>query len=405
MISTVSESLTLLAARNEMFDGAKALAAIERVLGDEARPVALHEPRFAGNEWAYVKETLDSGWVSSAGKYVEQFETQLAAFCEIPHAVAVVNGTAALHIALLVAGVRSNDEVLIPALTFVATANAVAHCRAIPHFCDCSPLTLGIDPQALDRHLAERAELSGGECRNRQTGRRISAVIPMHTFGHPTDMDALAAVASRWNILVVEDVAEALGSRYKGRHLGRHGIAAAVSFNGNKIATTGGGGAILTSNSDVARAAKHISTTAKLTHRWAFLHDQIGFNYRLPNINAALGCAQLEQVPGFVAAKRRLAARYAEEFQDVPGASIFSDMEFAESNYWLVTMLLDRPDEGERDRFLAACHARGILCRPIWTGLYRLPMYESCPRMELPQAQHLEFQVINLPSSPRLGMK
>ena len=404
MSITTSEPSSIPATRAGGFDTERALAAIERVLDDEPRPVALHEPQFAGNEWEYVKETLDTGWVSSAGKYVERFERQLADYCQVPHAVAVVNGTAALQVCLMLAGVHRDDEVLVPALTFIATANAVSYCGAVPHFCDCSSATLGIDPHALEQYLSAIAEVSQGQCRNRESGRRIAAVVPMHTFGHPTDMDALAEVAARWRLALVEDVAEALGSRYKGRHVGYHGVTTALSFNGNKIATTGGGGAILTCDAAIARAAKHITTTAKLPHRWAFLHDQVGFNYRLPNINAALGCAQLEQVPGAVAAKRRLAVRYAEEFRRVPGASIFTDADFAESNYWLVTMLLDRPDEAERDRFLAACHERGILCRPVWTGLHRLPMYCSCPRMELKQAERLEFQVVNLPSSARLGM-
>jgi perosamine synthetase len=301
--------------------------------------------------------------------------------------------------------VEAGDEVLLPALTFVATANAVSYCAAIPHFCDSEAATLGLDPDKLDRHLAAIAERSSGGCRNRHTGRRIAAVVPMHTFGHPVRMDRLAEVAARWNIPIVEDAAEALGSQYQGRHVGHHGLLACLSFNGNKPVTTGGGGAIVTANERVARAAKHLTTTAKTPHQWAFLHDQVGYNYRLPNINAALGCAQLEQLDAFVAAKRRLALRYQEAFRDVPGASIFSDAEDARSNYWLVTMLLDEPDIAVRDAFLAACHEAGLLCRPAWTAMHRLPIYAGCPRMELSAAEALEARIVNLPSSMSLELE
>lgn len=390
--------------RANAFDMEKAIAAIESVVGDASRPVALHEPRFAGREWDYVKETIDSGWVSSVGKFVDEFERRLAERCEMPFAIATMNGTAALHACLIISGVGANDEVITPALTFIATANAISYCGAIPHFCDSDPRTLGIDPDRLDRHLSETAEIVQGECRNRKTGRRISALVPMHTFGHPTDMDALAEVAERWRLVLIEDVAEALGSRYKGRHAGYHGRVSSLSFNGNKTVTTGGGGAILTADPEIARAVKHLTTTAKKPHKWAFLHDSVGYNYRMPNINAALGCAQLEQLDGFLAAKRRLNARYAEAFRDVPGASIFVDADYAESNFWLVTMVLDTPDEAVRDAFLEACHEKELLCRPVWKGMHHLPMYHDCPRAELTHADALESQIVNLPSSAILGM-
>jgi perosamine synthetase len=389
---------------NQAFDIACAIAAIERVVGDAPRPVALHEPRFGGHEWDYVKETLDSGWVSSVGKFVDRFEAMLAERCEVPHAIATVNGTAALHACLLLAGVERGDEVLLPALTFIATANAVSYCGAIPHFCDSEETTLGLDPDPLERHLAAVAELVHGQCRNRKTGRRIAAVVPMHTFGHPVRMERLAEVAARWNIPIVEDAAEALGSRYRGRHVGHQGLVACLSFNGNKPVTTGGGGAIITANAEIARAAKHLTTTAKKAHQWAFLHDVVGYNYRLPNINAALGCAQLEQLDTFVAAKRRLAQRYQEAFREVPGAAVFVDADDAQSNYWLVAMLLDEPDLALREKFLAACHARGLLCRPAWTAMHRLPMYERCPRMVLAAAEALEARIVNLPSSMSLEL-
>lgn len=386
------------------FDAERALAAIEAVVANAVRPVALHEPRFAGNEWQYVKETLDTGWVSSAGKFVDDFEHRIAEYCGAPYAVATMNGTAALHACLLLAGVKAGDEVIVPALTFIATANAVSYCGAIPHFCDSDPKSLGLDPDKLDRLLAAIAEATRDGCRNRVTGRRIAAVLPMHTFGHPVDMDRVAEVATRWRIPLIEDIAEALGSQYKGRHVGYHSPLSALSFNGNKVVTTGGGGAILIRDKDLALAAKHLTTTAKLPHKWAFLHDQVGYNYRLPNINAALGCAQLEQLNGVIEAKRALAARYAEAFRQVPGASIFVDAGYARSNYWLVAMLLDEPNLAVRDRFLDVCHARGLECRPIWTAMHHLPMYVNCPRMDLTEAEKLEARIVNLPSSAVLGM-
>ena len=387
------------------FDAAAALRAIESVVGDAPRPVALHEPHFGGREWDYVKETLDSGWVSSVGKFVDDFEKRLAERCEVSHAIATVNGTAALHAALLLVGVKAGDEVIVPALTFIATANAVSYCGAFPHFCDSDARSLGIDPDKLDRGLTETAEVVQGVCRNKRTGRRIAAMVPMHTFGHPVDMDALVEVAARWHIPIVEDAAEALGSTYKGRHVGSHGAVATLSFNGNKPVTTGGGGALLINDPALARAAKHLTTTAKQPHAWAFIHDQVGYNYRLPNINAALGCAQLEQLEAFVAAKRQLARRYQEAFRHVGGAAIFADANYAASNYWLVTMMLDVASEPTRDAFLQACHERGLLCRPVWTGMHRLPMYRECPRMDLTQAEALEARIVNLPSSMALELK
>ena len=381
-----------------------AIVAIEDVVGRSKRPVALHEPFFAGHEWDYVKETIDSGWVSSVGRYVDEFEERLAQRCEMRFAIATMNGTAALHACMLILGVESNDEVLVPALTFVATANAVSYCGAIPHFCDAEEVTLGIDPEKLERHLTEIAEVSQGSVRNRQTGRRLAAIVPMHTFGQPTDMERLVEVCKRWSIPIIEDAAEALGSTLNGRHVGSHGRVAALSFNGNKIVTTGGGGAVLTNDAALARAMKHLTTTAKQPHQWAFIHDQMGFNYRLPNINAALGCAQLEQLDTFVSAKRRLAQRYQTAFENISGARILSDRAGVQSNYWLVAMLLDEPDLVLRDEFLAACHARGLLCRPSWTCMHRLPMFGNAPRMDLAMAEALEARIVDLPSSMTLEL-
>jgi perosamine synthetase len=286
------------------------LEATRRVVPARAGSVALHEPEFRGNEWAYLRECLDTGWVSSVGKFVDRFEAMLVEATGAKHAIAVVNGTAALHACLLLAGVQRHDEVLIPTLTFIATANAVSYIGAVPHFVDSTTRTLGVDAEKLEAHLRAIAEVRDGACRNRATDAVIRALVPMHTFGHPADLDELAALCERWKLVLVEDAAESLGSRYKGRHTGTVGRVAALSFNGNKPVTTGGGGAILTDDPALAKRAKHLTTTARVAHRWSFLHDEVGYNYRLPNLNAALGCAQLERFPDILARKRLLAARY-----------------------------------------------------------------------------------------------
>lgn len=365
--------------------------------------VSLHEPRFAGNEWAYVKDCLDTGWVSSVGSFVDRFETDLALYTGVKCAVAVVNGTAALHICLKLVGVVPGDEVLVPALTFVATANAVSYCGAIPHFVDSEERTLGLDPSSLDRYLAEIADVTPEGCFNRRTGRRVRAVVPMHTFGHPVDLDPLAEVCRRYGIEMVEDAAESLGSFYKGRHTGNWGKVAALSFNGNKVITTGGGGALLTNDEELGRLAKHLTTTAKVPHRWEFCHDMVGYNYRLPNINAALGCAQLEQIAGFLEKKRTLAERYRRAFSAIEGVRFMEEPSFARSNYWLNALLLDEACCGERDGLLELTNAEGVMTRPAWTLMHRLPMYDNCPRMELSVAEGLARRLINIPSSAFLG--
>jgi perosamine synthetase len=377
------------------------LAALHQVLPSKPS-LPLHEPVFAGNEWNYVKECLDTGWVSSVGKFVDRFEQQLAEYTGVKRAVAVVNGTAALHVCLRLVGVRQDDEVLIPALTFIATANAVSYCGAIPHFVDSEERTLGIDPVKLDGYLAEIAEQRSEGCYNRLTGRRIKAVVPMHAFGHPVDLDALLEVCARYRLELVEDAAESLGSFYKGRHTGNLGKISALSFNGNKVITTGGGGALLTNDEELGKFAKHLTTTAKVPHKWLFNHDQIGYNYRLPNLNAALGCAQLEQLPGFLAAKRQLADAYRSAFADIAGVRFFTEPAQSRSNYWLNVLLLDKPFAALRDDLLEATNAEGLMTRPAWTLMHRLPMYQQCPRMPLPIAEDLESRLINIPSSANL---
>lgn len=368
-----------------------------------AGPVALHEPHFGGNEWIYLKECLDSTFVSSVGKFVDRFEAELAAYTGARHAIAVVNGTAALHVALQLAGVQPGDEVLVPALTFVATANAVAYCGAAPHFVDSAEDTLGVDPRALRAYLAQIAELRGGHCVNRATGRVIRALVPMHTFGHPVDIEAMVALAHDFQLALVEDAAESLGSTVGGRHTGTFGLLGTLSFNGNKTITTGGGGAILTNDPALARHAKHLTTTAKVPHRWAYVHDEVGYNYRLPNLNAALGCAQLEQLPGFLAAKRQLFERYKEALAGVPSVRLVAEPRGCISNYWLQTLVLDVAVEGLRDAVLAATNDAGLMTRPAWNLMHSLPAYQACPRMALPVAESLERRLINLPSSAGLG--
>jgi perosamine synthetase len=377
------------------------LQAIRAVVGDGS--VALHEPRFAGNEWAYLKDCLDSTFVSSVGRYVDRFEADLAAYTGARHAVAVVNGTAALHVALQLAGVQAGDEVLVPALTFVATANAVAYCGAIPHFVDSEERTLGLDPQALRDYLGTTTELRDGRCVNLATGRVIRAVIPMHAFGHPLDIEGVLALARDFHLEVVEDATESLGSTIHGKHTGTFGRMGVLSFNGNKVITTGGGGAILTDDTELAKHAKHLTTTAKLPHRWAYVHDEIGYNYRLPNINAALGCAQLEQLSGFVEAKRRLHARYQTAFAGISEAHILVEPEGCRSNYWLQTLLLDEPVADLRDELLQATNDAGLMTRPVWMLMHNLPPYRACPSMPLPVSGSLEKRIINLPSSVTVG--
>lgn len=379
------------------------LDAVRSVLGTPAGTLALHEPEFAGHEWDYVKECLDTGWVSSVGSYVDRFERDLAAFTETKFAVATSNGTSALHICLLLAGVRQGDEVLVPTLTFIATANAVSYIGATPHFVDSEAVSLGVDAAALDAYLREAAHIVDGDCVNRRTGARIRALVVMHVFGHPCDMDALSDVAQRWKLVLVEDAAESLGSSYKGRHTGNVGLVSALSFNGNKVITTGGGGAIVTNDAELAKRAKHLTTTARTAHRWNFLHDEIGYNYRLPNLNAALGCAQLERLPQMLARKRTLAERYRQAFEGVASARFLAEPAYGRGNFWLNTIVLDDAHSAQRDDLLQALNDGGYMSRPIWTLMHKLPMYEHCPRAPLDVALRLERCVVNVPSSAKLG--
>jgi perosamine synthetase len=385
--------------KSDRFDLQRIVAAVQRAVGTPNGTLALHEPVFAGNEIAYLEECIKSTFVSSVGKFVDRFENMLEEVTGARRAIAVVNGTAALHACFTLAGVEAGDEVMSPALTFIATTNAIAYCGASPHFIDSSFRTLGMDAQALGARLDAIAQRGADGTINRETGRKIAAIAPMHTFGHPVDMDEIVAIARHWDIAVVEDAAESLGSTYKGHAVGSQARLAALSFNGNKIVTTGGGGAILTNDEELGRRAKHITTTAKLPHKWAFVHDEVGFNYRLPNLNAALGCAQLEQLDGFLASKRRLAAAYQRAFAGVPGVQFSREPEGTTSNYWLNAILLDEAHADLRDEVLTALNASGFGARPTWTLMHRLPMFAACPRGDLRVAESIERRLINLPSS------
>ena len=376
--------------------------AIRKVVGPG--PVALHEPSFDGNEWIYLKECLDSNYVSSVGKFVDQFELSLANYTGAKYAISVVNGTAALQIALKLAGVDIGEEVLLPALTFVATANAISYLGAIPHFVDSEESTLGIDVVKLREYLIANTEEQSGLCINKSTKRVIRALVPMHTFGHPSDLEQLISIARDFNLVLVEDAAESLGSFYQGQHTGTFGLLGTLSFNGNKTITTGGGGAILTNDEAMARRAKHLTTTAKIAHKWEFDHDETGYNYRMPNINAALGCAQMEKLPEKIKSKRELFKRFKEEFKLISGASIFEEPGNCQSNYWLQTLLLEDENLALRDSVLEASNKEGIMTRPAWKLMSNLAPYRNSPAMSLEGANSLYRRAINLPSSPALSV-
>jgi len=384
------------------------LDAIQQVVGPSSRehPIGLHEPDFSGTQaWVYVKDCLDTGWVSTAGSWVSRFEQQLCALTGASHAVAVSNGTVALRLALHLVGVGPGDEVLLPPLSFVATANAVAHLGAVPHFVDVEPNALGLCPAALSARLEAVAEQREGRLVNRETGRRIVAVLPVHVFGHSAEVDELRAVADAWGLPMVEDAAEALGSWRQGIHCGLFGSVGTLSFNGNKLITTGGGGALLTNDSTLAKRARHLSTTAKQPHPWEFYHDAVGWNDRLPNINAALGVAQLEVLDRRLEIKRQLAQRYAEVLAAVDGVELVPEPSGCRSNQWLVSLRFTAEDpsiaEFQRSQLLESAHAVGLLLRPIWVPLHQLPMYQACPMGSLAVTEKQAPRLLNLPSSPQ----
>jgi aminotransferase in exopolysaccharide biosynthesis len=378
----------------------KILEVLKNTLGEGTH--LLHEPRFEGNEIKYTKECIDSTFVSSVGKFVDKFEISLAEFTGARRAIAVVNGTAALQVALKVGGVNKNDEVIMPSLTFVATANATRYVGAEPHFIDIEERTLGVDVVALTDWLKYISEPSLGGFRNKYTGKKLKALVPMHTFGHPCDMEGILSIAKDYNLVLIEDAAESLGSFYQGKHTGTFGKLGTLSFNGNKIITTGGGGAILTDDEKLADYAKHITTTAKKPHPWNYIHDEVGYNFRLPNLNAALGCAQLENLPYFLKSKRLLTNKYIDAFKDVSNLRIMKEVDNCESNYWLQTIILDKMFSSKRDIILKTTNNAGIMTRPIWEPLHKLEPYKKCYKAPLEISTSLSQRIINIPSSAGL---
>jgi len=373
-----------------------------RAAFNSAEFIPLHEPRFLGNEKKYLNECIDSTFVSSVGKFVDQFEQMFADFVGAKHAIAAMNGTAALHIALKLAGVEENTEVITQPLTFIATANAISYCGAQPVFVDVDKDTLGLSPQALEAFLQQHAEINNNQCINKTSGKVIQACLPMHTFGHPCRIDEIAAICQQWHIELVEDAAESLGSYYQGQHTGTFGKLAAFSFNGNKVITSGGGGVIVTNDDALAQRAKHITTTAKVPHPYEYVHDEIAYNYRLPNLNAALLVAQMEQLEGFLKAKRQLAEEY-KTFCQTNKINWLAEPTNSQANYWLQAIILE--DAAARDEFLQTSNQQGVMTRPIWRLMNELEMFKHCQHGDLTNAKWLEQRVVNIPSSVRVGSK
>ena len=364
-----------------------------------SKPIGLHEPKFSGNEWKYLKDCLDSTFVSSIGKYVEKFERLLEEYTGAKYAVAIVNGTSALHLSLLLAGIKKNDEVLLPALTFVASANAVLYCNAIPNFVDSDKVSLGIDIVKLEKYLKSNCEVNNNVCINKQTGRIIRGIMPVHVFGHCSNLNQLLNLAKNYNLKVIEDASEALGSFFKNKHLGTFGLMGVLSFNGNKIITTGGGGAIITNNKYIAQKAKHLSTTAKVNHQWEYLHDDIGYNYRMPNINAALGCAQIEKIEEKIKIKRKIYKKYKNSFSNLNKIKLLNEPKNCRSNFWLQTIILDKEIYLMRDEILKLTNKNKINTRPVWKLISNLDPFKSYPKSCLKNATELEKTIINLPSN------
>lgn len=362
--------------------------------------VPLSVPQFIGNEKKYLEECIDTTFVSSVGKFVDRFEEMVAEYTGAKKAVVCVSGTNALHMAMMLVGVERDDEVLTQALTFIATCNAISYIGAHPVFIDVDKDTMGLSPKAVKAWLEANAEIKDGTCYNKTTGRRIKACVPMHTFGHPVHLDELLDVCKEWHIELVEDAAESLGSFYKGKHTGTFGKVGAISFNGNKTITTGGGGMLLFMDEKLGEFAKHLTTQAKVPHRWEFVHDHIGYNYRMPNINAALGCAQMEHLEEFVLNKRDTATQYMEFFKNMEGIEFFAEPADCRSNYWLNAVVLK--DKQAQLEFLQQTNDNGVMTRPIWEIMTRLPMFEHCQNDGLQNTIWFADRVVNIPSSVRV---
>jgi len=358
--------------------------------------IPLHEPRFVGNDKAYVLDAIESTYVSSVGKYVDRFEEMIRNYTGANYAVATVNGTAALHMSLILAGVKRDDLVITQPFSFVATCNAISYIGAEPLFIDISKTTLGLSAEKLESFLVSETEVKNNSCYHKASGKRISVCVPMHSFGHPVELNELVAICERHCIALVEDAAESIGSFYKNRHTGTFGLLGAFSFNGNKTITCGGGGVIITNDEKLAKLGKHLTTQAKLPHKWEFNHDQVGYNYRLPNLNAALACAQMEQLDSFLENKRELSLKYKSFFKN-QAVTFVEEPINSESNYWLNAILFN--NRRERDEFLTQSNASGVMTRPAWELMHRLPMFKNCVRGDLSNAEDIEARLVNIPSS------
>ena len=359
----------------------------------------LHEPLFCGNEIKYLKKTIITNFVSSVGPFVKKFEDQITKFTKSKYTISAVNGTEALHLSLVACGVKNNDEVLVPTITFAGTANAIVYSGAIPHFVDSEIETLGIDPLKLEKYLEKITIKKGKFYFNKKTKRKIKAIMPVHVFGNICQIDKILKVAKKYNLIVIEDAAEALGSFFKNRHAGTFGLVGCFSFNGNKILTTGGGGAIITNNKLLAKKIKHLSTTAKINHRWEYIHDAVAYNFRMPNLNAALGSAQIENLKKFLRSKRKLFLRYCKEFLKVNNVRLIKNPEFSESNNWLNTIFIKNSSIKKRNKVLSLAQKNQIFLRPVWKPLHRLEYFRSMPKMNLENAEKIYISCINLPSS------
>jgi len=366
------------------------------------KPIPLHEPEFTGKENFYLKKCIESTFVSSVGKFIDLFEKKIKKITKSKHAIAVVNGTSAIHIGLKLMGVKINDEVLVPTLTFVSPVNATIYLGAIPHFVDSDYETFGVNPKKLNDYLKSNTILKNGKCINKKTNREIKALIVVHIFGHPANIDELKKISTNFNIPILEDAAEGIGSFYNNKHVGTFGKIGAISFNGNKTITTGGGGVILTNDEIMAKRAKHITTTAKLPHRWEYHFSEVGYNYRMPNLNAALGLAQLENLPKFLSKKRKLFKKYVEIFKKIKGITIKKEPTGCKSNYWLQTLMIDEKNKHHKDILLEITNKNKIMTRPCWKPMHQLEHFKDFPRMDLSVAEDLYSRLINLPSSSNL---
>ena len=376
---------------------------IQKIIGKGSHQ--LHEPLFRGREKKYLQDTINQNFVSSTGQYVNKFEEEIKKFTKAKFAIAVVNGTQAIYIALKVCGIKKNDEVLIPALTFVATANAVSYLGAQPHFVDSQIENFGIDCAKLEKYLSKITKFKNNKCINKHTGKIIKAIVPVHVFGHPCNIRGIIEVAKKFNLIVVEDAAGALGSFYKKKHLGTFGTIGCFSFNGNKIITTGGGGMVITNKTSLAKEIKHLTTTAKTKHKWEYIHDEIGYNFRMPNVNAALGLAQLEKIKTFIKAKKKLFKKYFNAFHEVENISVFEQPNNSDSNYWLQTLVLKQNNIKLKNKILKELHKKSIFARPAWKLISELKPYKKYQKMDLSGSKEIYDKIINIPSSQSLILK